>query len=93
MSTLLWVIILASGAIAAVIGLLSAQSVHTTKINESKGIQTDMSSPVPSQRTATPDNGIVPRDIVPSPVIDPHPVFFFGTADGSSGYYAARPNK
>jgi len=28
---------------------------------------------------------------VPSPVIDPNPVFFFGTGDGSAGYYAEDP--
>jgi hypothetical protein len=29
--------------------------------------------------------------IVPSPIIDPNPVFFFGTGDGSAGYYAEDP--
>jgi len=29
--------------------------------------------------------------IVPSPVIDTHAQFYFGTADGSSGYYAEKP--
>jgi hypothetical protein len=32
-------------------------------------------------------------EIVPSPVIDTHSEFFFGTADGSAGYYAERPNQ
>ena len=30
--------------------------------------------------------------IVPSPVIDTHPEFYFGTGDGSCGYYAERPS-
>ena len=29
--------------------------------------------------------------IVPSPVIDTNPQFYFGTGDGSSGYYAEAP--
>ena len=31
--------------------------------------------------------------IVPSPVIDTNGEFFFGTGDGSAGYYAERPNQ
>jgi hypothetical protein len=30
-------------------------------------------------------------EIVPSPVIDTNGEFFFGTGDGSAGYYAERP--
>jgi hypothetical protein len=30
-------------------------------------------------------------EIVSSPVIDPNPTFFFGTGDGSAGYYAEAP--
>ena len=30
-------------------------------------------------------------EIVPSPVIDTNSEFFFGTGDGSIGYYAERP--
>jgi hypothetical protein len=32
-------------------------------------------------------------EIVPSPVIDTNSEFFFGTGDGSIGYYAERPNR
>jgi hypothetical protein len=31
--------------------------------------------------------------IVPSPVIDTNPQFYFGTGDGSSGYYAEQPGR
>jgi hypothetical protein len=31
--------------------------------------------------------------IVPSPVIDTNSEFFFGTGDGSVGYYAEGPNQ
>jgi hypothetical protein len=31
-------------------------------------------------------------EIVPSPVIDTNSEFFFGSGDGSNGYYAERPN-
>ena len=31
------------------------------------------------------------RSTVASPVIDANPVLFFGTGDGSAGYYAERP--
>jgi hypothetical protein len=30
--------------------------------------------------------------IVPSPVMDTHPEFYFGTGDGSCGYYAEQPS-
>jgi hypothetical protein len=32
-------------------------------------------------------------EIVPSPVIDTNGEFFFGTGDGSVGYYAERPSQ
>ena len=32
-------------------------------------------------------------EIVPSPVIDTNGEFFFGTGDGSAGYYAECPNQ
>ena len=32
-------------------------------------------------------------EIVPSPVVDTNSEFFFGTSDGSVGYYAERPNQ
>jgi hypothetical protein len=32
-------------------------------------------------------------EIVPSPVIDTNSEFFFGTGDGSVGYYAEQPNQ
>lgn len=31
--------------------------------------------------------------IVPSPVIGANPQFYFGSGDGSSGYYAERPDR
>jgi len=34
---------------------------------------------------------IEPVSFVTSPVIDSNPRFFFGTGDGSNGYYAERP--
>jgi len=30
---------------------------------------------------------------VPAPVIETHAKFFFGTGDGSAGYYAERPSE
>jgi hypothetical protein len=78
---------LAIGATVLAIGLLTTGSILYT---------TDDASAV-----TTPTFGSFSRtvetpatlEIVPSPVIDTHSQFFFGTADGSAGYYAERPNQ
>jgi hypothetical protein len=46
----------------------------------------DVSQPVAHQEPATET-----VSIVASPTIDTNPQFFFGTGDGSNGYYAERP--
>jgi hypothetical protein len=42
--------------------------------------------------SASPSPGAGYSKIVPSPVIETNPKFFFGSGDGSNGYYAERPN-
>jgi len=48
-------------------------------------VSADISQPVATLKPAT-------FRIAPSPVIEANARFFFGTGDGSSGYYAERPN-
>jgi hypothetical protein len=86
-----WAIVIAGGAIASFIGLATAGSVLFTAINvEAKAPGTHGSS-VTSSAPAAVDIAPATLAIVPSPVIDPNPVFFFGSGDGSAGYYAERP--
>jgi hypothetical protein len=79
--------IIAGGASALAIGLVSAGLVVSTTSD--------------ARTASTPTFGTFERvveapetlAIVPSPVIDTSCQFFFGTGDGSSGYYAERPNQ
>jgi hypothetical protein len=76
-----------AGATVLTIGLLTTGSVLYSTNNASA--------------VATPTFGTFSRavetpatlEIVPSPVIDTNSEFFFGTGDGSVGYYAERPNR
>ena len=65
-------------ATAVVIGLLTA---HPTATDAKAGTHASLSQPA-----AAP--GLVTFEIVPSPVIETNARFFFGTGDGSAGYYS-----
>ena len=69
---------------AIVIGLLIAQSFFHTATNAKPSATSSLNQPV-----ATPE--LVIFEIVPSPVIDTNGQLFFGTGDGSAGYYSERP--
>lgn len=86
-----WAIVIAGGALAAFIGLAAAGSALSTAMNAEARVPAAQGSSVTSSTPANADIAPATLAIVPSPVIDPNPVFFFGTGDGSNGYYAEHP--
>jgi hypothetical protein len=81
-----WATVIAGAAIAGLVGLATAESVLFAAINAEARVAATQTPVAPSVDVAP-----VTIAIVPSPVIDPNPVFFFGTGDGSAGYYAEEP--
>ncbi|MGO8973755.1 MAG: hypothetical protein ACLQNV_09530 [Steroidobacteraceae bacterium] len=81
--TMSWAAMIGGGGTAIVIGLPIA-SLLPTAPDPKAGVS--ISHPV---TVAVP----VTFEIVPAPVIETHPKFFFGTGDGSAGYYAERPSE
>ena len=80
-------IVVTTGAAALAIGLLTTGSVLYSTDNAS-AVTTPTFSAF-SRAMETPAT----LEIVPSPVIDTNSEFFFGTGDGSIGYYAERPHR
>ena len=76
-----------AGLAALAIGLLTTGSVLYSTDNAS-AVTTPTFSTF-SRAVETPAT----FEIVPSPVIDTNSKFFFGTGDGSIGYYAERPHR
>jgi hypothetical protein len=76
-----------AGATAFAIGLLTTGSVLYST-NNARAVTTPTFNTF-SRAVETPAT----FEIVPSPVIDTNSGFFFGTGDGSVGYYAERPNR
>jgi hypothetical protein len=83
-----WAVVIAGGAIATLVGLATVESVLFTAIDAEARVAATQSPPV---APLTVDVAAGSLAIVPSPVIDTNPVFFFGTGDGSAGYYAENP--
>jgi hypothetical protein len=83
-----WAVVIAGGAIATLAGLATVESVLFTTIRADARVAANQSPP-----SATLDVDVAPGTlaIVPSPVIDPNPVFFFGAGDGSAVFYAEQP--
>ena len=83
-----WMAIVVGATTTVAIGLLAAGSVLSSMSDARARAYT-----TPTFSTFTPVDSSGPKtfDIVASPVIDANPVFFFGTGDGSAGYYAERP--
>jgi hypothetical protein len=69
-----------------IIGLLFAEPIYSAKIISKPPARADVSRYVADREPAT-----VTASIVPSPVIDTNVQFFFGSGDGSNGYYAEQP--
>jgi len=86
-----WAIVIAGGAIATFIGLATAGSVLFAAINADAKVFVRQGPFVTSSAPANVDTESATFAIVPSSVVEPHPVFFFGTGDGSAGYFAERP--
>ena len=80
-----WAAMIAGSATAVILGLVIAQSFFYIPTNSKAGANTSQSQPVAAAEPVT-------LEIVPSPVIETNPKFFFGSGDGSNGYYAERPN-
>jgi hypothetical protein len=83
-----WAVVIAGGAIATLAGLATVEAVLFTTIRADARVAANQSPP-----SATLDVDVAPGTlaIVPSPVIDPNPVFFFGAGDGSAGFFAEQP--
>ncbi len=79
-----WAAMIAGAATAAVVGLLIAGTFFSTATDPRAGASASL-----SQAVAVPVP--VAFAIVPSPVIETNGQFFFGTGDGSAGYYSGRP--
>jgi hypothetical protein len=80
-----WTALIVGAAIAVVIGLLTSEAFSAIATQHAKA---GINAWVVSEYDAFP--GPV-YEIVPSPVIDTHAEFFFGTGDGCAGYYAEGP--
>jgi hypothetical protein len=80
-----WAATIGGVAIAAVIGLLIAESFFYTPTEPKAGANASLTEPLPVPEPVT-------LKFVPSPVIETNPKFFFGSGDGSNGYYSERPN-
>ncbi len=79
-----WAAMIGSAAAGIVIGLLTAGSFFDTATDPIASVNVSLSQPV-----AVPEP--VTFEIVPSPVVETNGQFFFGTGDGSAGYYSERP--
>ena len=71
---------------AVIIGLLFANPFYSAAIDTKALARAEVSQSVADRQAAT-----EPASIVPSPVIDTNCEFFFGSGDGSNGYYAEQP--
>lgn len=77
------------GAAAVATALLFAQPFSFPRADQKAATDADVSQPVAAPRQAALEPATF--EIVTSPVIETNPQFFFGSGDGSSGYYAERP--
>jgi len=73
----------AAAATAVVIGLLTAGT-FSAATGPKAGVSASLNQPVAALERVT-------FKIEPSPVVETNGQFFFGTGDGSAGYYSERP--
>ena len=71
---------------AVIIGLLFAKPFYSAVMDTKALARAEVSQSVADRQPATET-----ASIVPSPVIDTNCEFFFGSGDGSNGYYAEQP--
>jgi hypothetical protein len=81
-----WATMLGGLVTGVAIGVLTAESFFATPTDPKANVNVSLSQPV-----AVPEP--VTLEIVPASIIETNPQFFFGTGDGSNGYYSERPIK
>ncbi len=81
-----WATMLGGLVTGVAIGVLTAGSFFATAAGPKTSVNVSLSQPVAALEP-------VAFEFVPSPVIEANPRFFFGTGDGSVGYYSERPIK
>ena len=80
-------VVVIGGATAIVmIVLMFAKPFYSAMTNPKAASSADVSRPVANQEPATEE-----VSFVVSPTMETNPQFFFGTGDGSNGYYGERP--
>jgi hypothetical protein len=77
-----WAAVVLSIVAGFATGLWTAKSISLEAIGPDKAVAAKVNPPVADAAAQT-------FPIVPSPVIEPRPQFFYGTGDGNGGYYQA----
>lgn len=78
-----WAVLVGGIAVGFATGLLTAKSFSFSSNEPRAAIVAKPAQPAAAPAPAT-------SAIVPSPVIEANPQFFFGTGDGNGGYYSDR---
>jgi hypothetical protein len=76
-----WAVLIGGIAAGFATGLLTAKSFSFSAHEPKAAIAAKPPAAAPAPETS---------EIVPSPVIEANPQFFFGTGDGNGGYYSDR---
>lgn len=79
-----WATVIGGMTLAFAAGLLTANSFSFTTERPHTAVNAVVNQPATVSAPTT-------LEIVPSPVIEANPQFFFGTGDASGGYWADRP--
>ena len=79
-----WAAMIGSAAAGVVIGLLTGGTFFSAATGPKAGVSASLNQPVAALELVT-------FEIVPSPVVETNGQFFFGTGDGSAGYYSEQP--
>jgi putative NADH-flavin reductase len=80
------VIVIGGATALAMTALLFSQPFYSAMSNPKAASSADVSRPVANQEPV-----IEEVSFVPSPTLETNPKFFFGSGDGSNGYYGERP--
>ena len=78
-----WAVLIGGIAVGFATGLLTAKSFSFSANQPKAGIAAKPAQPAAAAAPAM-------SEIVPSPIIEANPQFFFGTGDGSAGSYSDR---
>jgi hypothetical protein len=80
------IVVIGGATLAAMAVLVFAKPIYSVATYETAAISVDAGQHVAVQQPKTET-----ISFVPSPTVDTNPQFFFGTGDGSNGYYDERP--